>query len=126
MVAPGLDLQADAQKVQVRIADANGAITCAPLKWASRPACTLDWDEKNDSGVVLEPGAYRVRLATDGDGKKINSEVLGAARSRAWRTHRRFVWIWAWTARPACWMCAKVIAESGGHESVPAHKRRLS
>ncbi|KGD93144.1 flagellar basal body rod modification protein [Achromobacter sp. RTa] len=87
----GLDLQADAAKVQVRIADANGAVVrTIEMGEQSTGVYTLSWDGKNDSGVPLEPGAYTVSvLATDADGKKVNSEVLsyGLVKSVAYSTN---------------------------------------
>jgi len=86
----GLDLQADAQKVQVRISDANGAVV-RTIEMGEQKAgvYTLDWDGKNDNGVAMEPGAYTVSvLATDGDSKKVNAEVLsyGMVKSVAYST----------------------------------------
>ncbi|MFF7399295.1 FlgD immunoglobulin-like domain containing protein [Achromobacter sp. NPDC008082] len=87
----GLDLQADAQKVQVRISDANGAVV-RTIEMGEQKAgvYTLDWDGKNDNGVAMEPGAYTVSvLATDGDSKKVNAEVLsyGMVKSVAYSTN---------------------------------------
>jgi flagellar basal-body rod modification protein FlgD len=87
----GLDLQADAAKVQVRIADANGAVVrTIELGERETGVYTLDWDGKNDGGVALEPGAYTVSiLATDADGNKVGSEVLsyGQVKSVAYSTN---------------------------------------
>ncbi|AYD64292.1 flagellar basal body rod modification protein [Achromobacter sp. LC458] len=87
----GLDLQSDAQKVQVRIADANGAVVrTIEMGEQKTGVYTLNWDGKNDGGVALEPGAYTVSvLATDGDGKKVNAEVLsyGQVKSVAYSTN---------------------------------------
>ncbi|MBO1017532.1 flagellar hook assembly protein FlgD [Achromobacter sp. SD115] len=86
----GLDLQGDAQKVQIRISDANGAVVRTIETTDQKPGVyTLSWDGKNDSGVVLEPGAYTVSvMATDADGKKVNAEVLsyGQVKSVAYST----------------------------------------
>lgn len=87
----GLDLQGDAQKVQVRISDANGAVV-RTIEMGEQKAgvYTLDWDGKNDNGVAMEPGAYTVSvLATDGDSKKVNAEVLsyGMVKSVAYSTN---------------------------------------
>lgn len=87
----GLDLQADAQKVQVRISDANGAVV-RTIEMGEQKAgvYTLDWDGKNDNGAAMEPGAYTVSvLATDGDSKKVNAEVLsyGMVKSVAYSTN---------------------------------------
>lgn len=86
----GLDLQGDAQKVQIRISDANGAVVRTIETTDQKPGVyTLSWDGKNDNGVVLEPGAYTVSvLATDADGKKVNAEVLsyGQVKSVAYST----------------------------------------
>ncbi|CAB3724513.1 MULTISPECIES: flagellar hook capping FlgD N-terminal domain-containing protein [Achromobacter] len=87
----GLDLQSDAQKVQIRIADANGAVVrTIEMGEQKTGVYTLDWDGKNDNGVPLEPGAYTASvLATDGDGKKVNAEVLsyGQVKSVAYSTN---------------------------------------
>ncbi|WP_447919393.1 flagellar hook capping FlgD N-terminal domain-containing protein [Achromobacter aegrifaciens] len=87
----GIDLQGDAQKVQVRISDANGAVVrTIDTVDQKNGVYTLSWDGKNDSGVVLEPGAYTVSvLATDADGKKVNAEVLsyGQVKSVAYSTN---------------------------------------
>ncbi|CAB3630828.1 flagellar hook capping FlgD N-terminal domain-containing protein [Achromobacter pestifer] len=87
----GLDLQADAQKVQVRISDANGAVVrTIEMGEQKTGVYTLNWDGKNDSGVAMEAGAYTVSvLATDGDGKKVNAEVLsyGQVKSVAYSTN---------------------------------------
>jgi len=86
----GLDLQGDAQKVQIRISDANGAVVRTIETLDQKPGVyTLSWDGKNDNGVVLEPGAYTVSvMATDADGKKVNAEVLsyGQVKSVAYST----------------------------------------
>ena len=86
----GLDLQGDAQKVQIRISDANGAVVRTIETVDQKTGVyTLDWDGKNDNGVALEPGAYTVSvLATDADGKKVNAEVLsyGMVKSVAYST----------------------------------------
>jgi flagellar basal-body rod modification protein FlgD len=86
----GLDLQGDAQKVQIRISDANGAVVRTIETTDQKPGVyTLSWDGKNDNGIVLEPGAYTVSvLATDADGKKVNAEVLsyGQVKSVAYST----------------------------------------
>ncbi|HEY9274333.1 MULTISPECIES: flagellar hook capping FlgD N-terminal domain-containing protein [Achromobacter] len=86
----GLDLQGDAQKVQIRISDANGAVVRTIETVDQKPGVyTLSWDGKNDSGIVLEPGAYTVSvMATDADGKKVNAEVLsyGQVKSVAYST----------------------------------------
>lgn len=75
----------------MRIADANGAIVrTIEMGEQSTGVYTLNWDGKNDSGVALEPGAYTVSvLATDVDGKKVNSEVLsyGQVKSVAYSTN---------------------------------------
>nr|WP_315846744.1 flagellar hook capping FlgD N-terminal domain-containing protein [uncultured Achromobacter sp.] len=87
----GLDLQGDAQKVQVRISDSNGAVVrTIEMGEQKTGVYTLNWDGKNDSGVALEAGAYTVSvLATDGDGKKVNAEVLsyGQVKSVAYSTN---------------------------------------
>lgn len=87
----GIDLQGDAQKVQVRISDANGAVVrTIDTVDQKNGVYTLSWDGKNDSGVVLEPGAYTVSvMATDADGKKVNAEVLsyGQVKSVAYSTN---------------------------------------
>lgn len=74
----GIDLQKDAAKVQVRIADSNGAVVrTIELGEQKAGVYTLDWDGKNDAGVALDAGAYTVSvLATDGDDKKVAAEVL--------------------------------------------------
>jgi flagellar basal-body rod modification protein FlgD len=86
----GLDLHGDAQKVQIRISDANGAVVRTIETTDQKPGVyTLSWDGKNDNGIVLEPGAYTVSvLATDADGKKVNAEVLsyGQVKSVAYST----------------------------------------
>ena len=86
----GLDLQGDAQKVQIRISDANGAVVRTIETKDQKPGVyTLSWDGKNDQGIALEPGAYTVSvLATDADGKKVNAEVLsyGQVKSVAYST----------------------------------------
>ncbi|MBB1592681.1 flagellar hook capping FlgD N-terminal domain-containing protein [Achromobacter sp. UMC46] len=87
----GLDLQGDAQKVQVRISDSNGAVVrTIEMGEQKTGVYTLNWDGKNDSGVAMEAGAYTVSvLATDGDGKKVNAEVLsyGQVKSVAYSTN---------------------------------------
>lgn len=87
----GLDLQGDAHKVQVRIADSNGAVVrTIDIDEKDTGVYTLAWDGKNDSGVAMEPGAYTVSvLATDADGKKVNAEVLsyGQVKSVAYSTN---------------------------------------
>ncbi|NMK50355.1 flagellar hook capping FlgD N-terminal domain-containing protein [Achromobacter sp. Bel] len=87
----GLDLQGDAQKVQVRISDSNGAVVrTIEMGEQTTGVYTLNWDGKNDSGVALDAGAYTVSvLATDGDGKKVNAEVLsyGQVKSVAYSTN---------------------------------------
>ncbi|QVQ28744.1 flagellar hook capping FlgD N-terminal domain-containing protein [Achromobacter deleyi] len=87
----GLDLQGDANKVQVRISDSNGAVVrTIEMGEQKTGVYTLDWDGKNDSGVALEAGAYTVSvLATDADGQKVNSEVLsyGLVKSVAYSTN---------------------------------------
>ncbi|CAB3630785.1 flagellar basal body rod modification protein [Achromobacter marplatensis] len=87
----GLDLQGDAQKVQVRISDSNGAVVrTIEMGEQKTGVYTLNWDGKNDSGVALDAGAYTVSvLATDGDGKKVNAEVLsyGQVKSVAYSTN---------------------------------------
>lgn len=87
----GLDLQGDAQKVQVRISDSNGAVVrTIEMGEQKNGVYTLNWDGKNDSGVALDAGAYTVSvLATDGDGKKVNAEVLsyGQVKSVAYSTN---------------------------------------
>ena len=87
----GLDLQGDANKVQVRISDSNGAVVrTIEMGEQKTGVYTLDWDGKNDSGVALEAGAYTVSvLATDVDGQKVNSEVLsyGLVKSVAYSTN---------------------------------------
>ncbi|MBO9331392.1 flagellar basal body rod modification protein [Achromobacter xylosoxidans] len=87
----GVDLQGDAAKVQVRISDSNGVVVrTIELGEQETGVYTLSWDGKNDSGVALEPGAYNVSiLATDADGKKVNSEVLsyGQVKSVGYSTN---------------------------------------
>ncbi|QKH39320.1 flagellar hook assembly protein FlgD [Achromobacter pestifer] len=87
----GLDLQGDAQKVQIRISDANGAVVrTIEMVDQKTGVYTLNWDGKNDGGVALEPGAYNVSvLATDADGKKVNAETLsyGQVKSVAYSTN---------------------------------------
>ena len=87
----GLDLQADAQKVQIRISDSNGAVVrTIDMGEQKAGVYTLDWDGKNDNGVALEPGAYTVSvLATDAESKKLNAEVLsyGMVKSVAYSTN---------------------------------------
>ncbi|PND34948.1 flagellar basal body rod modification protein [Achromobacter sp. HZ01] len=87
----GVDLQGDAAKVQVRISDSNGVVVrTIELGEQETGVYTLNWDGKNDSGVALEPGAYNVSiLATDADGKKVNSEVLsyGQVKSVGYSTN---------------------------------------
>ncbi|MFY0476511.1 flagellar hook capping FlgD N-terminal domain-containing protein [Achromobacter marplatensis] len=87
----GLDLQGDAQKVQVRISDSNGAVVrTIEMGEQKTGVFTLNWDGKNDSGVALDAGAYTVSvLASDGDGKKVNAEVLsyGQVKSVAYSTN---------------------------------------
>ena len=87
----GVDLQGDAAKVQVRISDSNGVVVrTIELGEQKTGVYTLNWDGKNDSGVALEPGAYNVSiLATDADGKKVNSEVLsyGQVKSVGYSTN---------------------------------------
>ncbi|MFD4839090.1 flagellar hook capping FlgD N-terminal domain-containing protein [Achromobacter sp. NPDC058515] len=91
----GLDLQGDANKVQIRISDSNGAVVRTidmgdQESGVKTGVYTLDWDGKNDSGVALEAGAYTVSvLATDADGKKVNAEVLsyGMVKSVAYSTN---------------------------------------
>lgn len=87
----GVDLQGDAAKVQVRISDSNGVVVrTIELGEQETGVYTLNWDGKNDSGVALEPGAYNVSiLATDADGKKVNSKVLsyGQVKSVGYSTN---------------------------------------
>jgi len=87
----GIDLQKDAAKVQVRIADSNGAVVrTIELGEQKAGVYTLDWDGKNDAGVALDAGAYTVSvLATDGDDKKVAAEVLkyGKVKSVAYSTN---------------------------------------
>jgi len=87
----GIDLQKDAVKVQVRIADSNGAVVrTIELGEQKAGVYTLDWDGKNDAGVALDAGAYTVSvLATDGDDKKVAAEVLkyGKVKSVAYSTN---------------------------------------
>ncbi|MFY1841593.1 flagellar hook capping FlgD N-terminal domain-containing protein [Achromobacter xylosoxidans] len=87
----GIDLQKDAAKVQVRIADSNGAVVrTIELGEQKAGVYTLDWDGKNDAGVALDAGAYTVSvLATDGDDKKVAAEVLkyGKVKSVGYSTN---------------------------------------
>ena len=94
--------------MQVRISDANGAvIRTMELGEKKVGVYTLDWDGKNDAGVPMEAGAYTVSVtASDAEGKKVAAEMLsyGKVKSVAYSTNGLRL-TWAWTARPACWMC---------------------
>lgn len=74
----GLDLQGDANKVTLRISDADGnVVRTIEMGEQKTGVYSLEWDGKNDAGVPVEAGAYKVSVtALDADAKKVGAEML--------------------------------------------------
>lgn len=87
----GLDLQGDAAKVTVRIADADGTVVrTIEMGEQKNGVYTLDWDGKNDAGVPVNAGAYKLSVtALDADAKTVAAETLsyGMVKSVAYSTN---------------------------------------
>lgn len=74
----GVDVQADAATVTVKILDASGAaVRTMELGAQDAGVISLDWDGKNDSGVPVAEGAYTVQVnALNTDKNKVAAEPL--------------------------------------------------
>ncbi len=86
----GLDLQGDAAKVTIRIADADGTVVrTIEMGEQKSGVFTMEWDGKNDAGVPVAAGAYKLSVtALDADAKKVGAETLsyGMVKSVAYST----------------------------------------
>ena len=86
----GLDLQAGAAKVTVKILDGAGAVVrTVELGAMDAGVYTYSWDGMNDGGAPLADGKYTVNVsALDADGKSVKAEALtyGEVKSVAYST----------------------------------------
>ncbi|MDD5307689.1 MAG: flagellar hook assembly protein FlgD [Deltaproteobacteria bacterium] len=73
----GFKIEGDAATVQVNIRDASGAVVrTIDLGGNPKGDVTFDWDLRNDQGVVVPPGSYRMDVvAKDDAGSPVNWEA---------------------------------------------------
>jgi flagellar basal-body rod modification protein FlgD len=74
----GVELRADAAKVEVKILDAAGNLVCKlDLGMQKAGVLSIAWDGKNDAGMAVSDGAYNMTVtASDAEGKAISAEAL--------------------------------------------------
>jgi len=80
-VSAGFSLDGDAADVKVNIRDAAGSVVrTIELGAQSEGEVSFDWDLRDDNGVAMPPGTYRIDVAAvDADGGNItwNPKVRG-------------------------------------------------
>ncbi|ARP94317.1 flagellar hook capping FlgD N-terminal domain-containing protein [Bordetella genomosp. 13] len=74
----GIDLQADAAEVEVKVLDSAGNVV-RTMKLGKQDTGVLDvtWDGKNDGGQDVADGKYTFTVAaTDAEGKRVEADAL--------------------------------------------------